>query len=121
VTRHPFGPGVDQWFSKLYQERSAGPISEAIVLWKSATETAAWKTLTRLSCRVCFPSARVRFVGPAGEERTGPTFSPALFYVGTRAEQFEKAAWIDRQAGVKLCEHCYGREVRENAREVGLV
>jgi hypothetical protein len=24
----------------------------------------------------------------------------------------EKAAWIDRQAGVKLCEHCYGREVR---------
>jgi hypothetical protein len=24
----------------------------------------------------------------------------------------ERAAWIDRQAGVKLCEHCYGREVR---------
>jgi hypothetical protein len=23
-----------------------------------------------------------------------------------------KAAWIDRQAGVKLCEHCYGREMR---------
>ena len=70
MTRPPFGPGVDQWFSKLYQERSAGRTSEAIVLWKSATET---------------------------------------------------AAWIDRQAGVKLCEHCYGREVRENAREVGLV
>ena len=30
-------------------------------------------------------------MGPAGEERTGPTFSPALFYVGTRAEWFEKA------------------------------
>ena len=24
-------------------------------------------------------------------------------------------AWIDRQAGVKLCEHCYGREVRQHA------
>jgi hypothetical protein len=24
----------------------------------------------------------------------------------------ERAAWIDRQAGVKLCEHCYGRELR---------
>ena len=24
----------------------------------------------------------------------------------------EKAAWIDRQAGVMLCEHCYGRETR---------
>ncbi|OPY37368.1 MAG: hypothetical protein A4E35_01283 [Methanoregula sp. PtaU1.Bin051] len=24
----------------------------------------------------------------------------------------ERAAWIDRQAGVKLCEHCYSRETR---------
>ena len=39
------------------------PDPEAIVLWKSATETAAWKTLMALSCRVCFPSARIRFVG----------------------------------------------------------
>ena len=35
----PFGPGVEQWFSKLYQERAAGRTLEAIVLWKSATET----------------------------------------------------------------------------------
>ena len=33
----------------------------------------------------------------------------------------EKAAWIDRDAGVKLCEHCYGREVRENTRATGVV
>ena len=26
-----------------------------------------------------------------------------------------KAEWIDREAGVMLCEHCYGRGVRENA------
>ena len=82
--------GVEVWFSKLYQERLAARTTEAIVLWKSATETAAWKTLTRLSCRVCFPSARIRFVGPQGNE-SGATFSPALFYVGTRAERFEKA------------------------------
>ena len=81
----PFGPGVEQWFSKLYQERSAGRTTEAIVLWKSATETAAWKTLTAISCRVCFPSARIRFVRPAGDEGPGPTFSPALFYVGDEA------------------------------------
>jgi len=31
-----------------------------------------------------------------------------------------KAVWIDREAGVKLCEHCYGRGVREDARGVGL-
>jgi len=27
----------------------------------------------------------------------------------------------DREAGVKLCEHCYGRGVREDARESGVV
>jgi hypothetical protein len=32
-----------------------------------------------------------------------------------------KAVWIDREAGVKLCEHCYGRGVREDARGTGLV
>jgi len=87
----PFGPGVERWFSKLFLERAAGRTTEAIVLWKSATETAAWKTLTAISCRVCFPSSRIRFVGPAGVEGPGPTFSPALFYVGERPERFENA------------------------------
>jgi len=27
-----------------------------------------------------------------------------------------RADWIDRDAGVKLCEHCYGRGMRENGR-----
>jgi hypothetical protein len=87
----PFGPGVERWFSKLYQEQSSGRTTGAIVVWKSATETAAWKTFIAISCRVCFPYARIRFVGPSFSERTGPTFSPALFYVGTRAERFEEA------------------------------
>jgi ParB family chromosome partitioning protein len=87
----PFGHDVEWRFSKLYQERAAGLTMEAIVLWKSATETAAWKTLTAISYRVCFPMARIRFAWPAGEERTGPTFSPALFHVGSRAKRFEEA------------------------------
>ena len=61
------------------------------MLWKSATETAAWKTLTAISCRVCFPSARIRFTGPSGDDGPGPTFSPALFYVGDGPERFEVA------------------------------
>ena len=32
-----------------------------------------------------------------------------------------KAEWIDRLADVKLCEHCYTRGARENARGVGVV
>jgi hypothetical protein len=87
----PFGHDVEQWFSKLYLEMLEGRATEAVVLWKSATETSAWKTLTAISCRVCFPSARIRFTGPFGEERTGPTFSPTLFYVGERPKEFEEA------------------------------
>jgi len=74
----------------LYQERSAGRTKETIVLWKSATETAAWKTLTAISCRLCFASARIRFGGPHGNA-LGSTFSPVLFYVGMRTERFEEA------------------------------
>jgi hypothetical protein len=48
-------------------------------------------TLTAISCRVCSPSARIRFVGPAGDSGPGPTFSSMLFYVGTRSDRFEGA------------------------------
>jgi hypothetical protein len=32
-----------------------------------------------------------------------------------------KAVWLDRETGVKLCEHCYGRGVREDAQGAGVV
>jgi len=32
-----------------------------------------------------------------------------------------KAVWLDREAGVKLCEHCYGRGVREEGLREGVV
>jgi hypothetical protein len=35
--------------------------------------------------------------------------------------EIAKAVWIDREVGVKLCEHCYRRGVREDAREAGIV
>ena len=31
-----------------------------------------------------------------------------------------RAEWIDREVGVNLCEHCYGRGVRENVRVAGV-
>jgi hypothetical protein len=72
----PFGPGVERWFSKLYLDRTAGRTTEEIVLWKSATETSAWKTLTAISSRVCFPSARIRFTGPSGDAGPGDLLCP---------------------------------------------
>jgi hypothetical protein len=44
-----------------------------------------------ISCRMCFPSVRIRFVDPFGDNGPGPKFSPALFYVGVRPERFEEA------------------------------
>jgi len=32
-----------------------------------------------------------------------------------------KAAWLDRQTGVKLCEYCYGRGLRKEAEESGRI
>jgi hypothetical protein len=32
-----------------------------------------------------------------------------------------KTVWIDREASVKLCEHCYGRGVREERLREGIV
>ena len=32
-----------------------------------------------------------------------------------------KALWLDRETGVKLCEHCYGRGLRKEAEESGVV
>jgi len=32
-----------------------------------------------------------------------------------------KAVWLDREAGVRLCEHCYGRGLRKEAEESGAV
>jgi hypothetical protein len=60
------------------------------VLWKPATETPAWKMLTAISCRVCIPSARIRFVDPFGDHGPGPTFFAGAFS-GVRPEKFEEA------------------------------
>jgi hypothetical protein len=32
-----------------------------------------------------------------------------------------KAVWLDRETGVKLCEHCYGSGLRKEAEEAGIV
>ena len=32
-----------------------------------------------------------------------------------------EAVWLDWETGVKLCEHCYGSGVREDAQESGIV
>ena len=66
-------------------------------------------------------------MGPTGSDGSGPTFSPALFYVGDGPERFEKAfaeigaVWLNRETIVKLCEHCYARGVKKETKKAGVV
>ena len=83
--------GVCGGFVSTEDETSDQTAPRRTAIRTIATETAAWKTLTAISCRVCFPSARIRFVGPSGDEGPGPTFSPAVFYIGDGPGRFEKA------------------------------
>jgi len=85
----PFGRDVDRWFQKLAAEYCAGRTVAAVVLWKSATETRAWRILTGSANVICFPTRRIDFEGEG--PRTGSTFSPALFYVGREHTRFARA------------------------------
>ena len=87
------GPVSSGGSRKLYLERSAGRTTEAIVLWKSATETAAWKTLTAISCRVCFPSARIRFSVLLAIAAPGRRFHQRCFMSGRGRSGSRGVCW----------------------------
>lgn len=88
----PFGDGVGLWFQTLVDAYRAKSVSEAIVLWKAATETKGWRVLTSAACRVCFPDHRIAFLGEKGDRRANSaTFSAALFYLGSHPDHFEEA------------------------------
>lgn len=82
----PFPPG--EFFDKLEREWQAGHISEAVVLWKAATETEAWRKITRIAVLIAFPHHRIEFLNGTTAGGKGSTFSPALFYVGNNPDRF---------------------------------
>ncbi len=87
----PYGYGVIAWFIKLLKDYLSGEVTEAIVVWKSATETDSWAILTHIAERVCYPDHRISFDGPPGEARNNTaTYSSTLFYIGKNPERFEE-------------------------------
>jgi hypothetical protein len=87
----PFGEIILEFFRKLEKEIRDGRTDEAIVLWKSATETEAWKLITSMACLVAFPHHRIEFLGGTVKGGKGSNFSPALFYIGPNPEKFIEA------------------------------
>lgn len=61
-------------------------------------------------------------IGPAAKNRGGFLVSTITADVGKCSVcGLRRQLWLDRGAGVKLCEYCYGRGVREDAQEAGVV
>lgn len=83
----PYGDGVVEWFKKLKSEKG---VTEAIVLWKSATETEGWRVLTSIASMVCYPHTRVSFIKHGAKVGNSPTFSPAIYYVGVNTKKFKE-------------------------------
>lgn len=116
----PFGNGVTAWFEKLVEAYRSGEVTEAVVLWKAATETKGWRVLTSAACLVCFPDHRIAFLGDKGDRRANSaTFSAALFYLGPHPDRFEEAyssigqVWVvppQKKDQTKLCAWDEGKD-----------
>lgn len=87
----PFGDLIPKYFEKLEREVETGRTTEAIILWKSATETDAWRNLIRIAELIAFPHHRIEFLGGTTKGGKGSNFSPALFYIGPNPEKFIEA------------------------------
>jgi len=89
----PFGQDVIIWFEKLEIEYSSGNVTEAVVLWKAAVETEAFRTLAGITSLVAYPHARINFIPGSGGQHggKGSNFSPTLFYIGKNCDRFIEA------------------------------
>jgi hypothetical protein len=87
----PFGDQIPEFFGKLEKEIRAGRTEEAIILWKAATETDAWRQITAIVNLIAFPHHRIEFLGGTTKGGKGSNFSPVLFYIGPNPEKFIEA------------------------------
>ncbi|NLB00624.1 MAG: adenine methyltransferase [Methanomicrobiales archaeon] len=82
----PYGRGIKPWIEKVREEYEAGRISEAVVLVKSATDTAWFRILSGRFPR-CEVAGRLKF---SGCDSPAP-FPSVLFYLGDEVQQFAEA------------------------------
>jgi ParB family transcriptional regulator, chromosome partitioning protein len=83
------GKLIKQFAVKLSEEFTYGEVDNAIVLVNNATETEWFQQLAENASAICFPSRRIRFIGPEGEKGS-PLQGQAIIFLGDDIEKFKQ-------------------------------
>jgi ParB family chromosome partitioning protein len=87
----PYNAGlVDRFVGKLVGHYRAGDVTAAVVLVNNATDTAWFRQCAGAASAFCFPTGRVRFLTPDGEQGS-PLQGQALLYLGGEPGRFAAA------------------------------
>jgi len=78
-------PLMSQFAGKVVSSHK--DITQAIVLVNNATETLWFQSMARVCSAVCFPSSRIRFLKPEGEQGS-PLQGQAILYFGGNVDKF---------------------------------
>jgi ParB family chromosome partitioning protein len=81
---------VDAFTEKLVNHYRAGDVTEAVVLVNNATDTEWFCRLAAAASAACFPSRRIKFLRPEGEDGA-PLQGQALLYLGGDVGAFRAA------------------------------
>ena len=81
----PYGRGIRPWIEKIRTEYEAGRVTAAVVLVKSATDTAWFRILSEKYPR-CEVAGRLKFSGCGSPA----PFPSTVFYLGDQVQRFAK-------------------------------
>lgn len=84
----PYASGlVDRFVDKLAAHYAAGDVTAAVCLVNNATDTKWFRQGADTASAICFPTGRVRFLRPDGEEGA-PLQGQAVLYLGEDVDKF---------------------------------
>lgn len=85
----PYSQPLIQKFCEAVKEKYLnGEFEQLVILTNNATETDWGQTLLSTARAVCFPSKRIRFIDPEGNEGDSPLQGQMLCYFGETPEKF---------------------------------
>lgn len=85
----PFAqPLINQFCESLAKHYTLKNINQACILVNNATETKWFQILASVASAICFPSKRIKFIDPDGNEGNTPLQGQAILYCGKKTKTF---------------------------------